>query len=187
MSYVERVLQPGETLLCRSRLHWLIYLPVLPFLAIFVLGAVLYLGMPSSDANPLALALMAVGAIGAIVALAQGLDPARQHRARGHRSPRHLQARPRPSAHRRDEHGQGRERRRRPVGAGPHLQLRRRHRARHRREHRALATDRKSPGIPQLRDRALIPRAGARLYLYRLARFGYNSGTRHRPEPVLSP
>jgi uncharacterized membrane protein len=41
MSYVERVLQPGETLLCRSRLHWLIYLPVLPFLAIFVLGAAL--------------------------------------------------------------------------------------------------------------------------------------------------
>jgi uncharacterized membrane protein YdbT with pleckstrin-like domain len=67
MSYVQRVLQPGETLLHRSKLHWLIYLPVLPFLAIFVLGALLYAGMPSSDANPLALALMAVGAIGAIV------------------------------------------------------------------------------------------------------------------------
>ena len=72
MSYVQRVLQPGETLLHRSKLHWLIYLPVLPFLAIFVLGAVLYAGMPSSDGNPLALALMAVGAIGAIVLWLRG-------------------------------------------------------------------------------------------------------------------
>lgn len=72
MSYVQRVLQPGETLLHRSQLHWLIYLPVLPFLAIFVLGAVLYAGMPSSNGNPLALALMAVGAIGAIVLWLRG-------------------------------------------------------------------------------------------------------------------
>ena len=72
MSYVERVLQPGETLLHKSELHWLIYLPVLPFLAIFALGAALYLGMQSNggDANPaiLALGLMALGAVGSIVA-----------------------------------------------------------------------------------------------------------------------
>jgi uncharacterized membrane protein YdbT with pleckstrin-like domain len=72
MSYVERVLQPGETLLCRSRLHWLIYLPVLPFLAIFVLGAALYVGMQSNAGDAasaiLPLGLIAIGALGAIVA-----------------------------------------------------------------------------------------------------------------------
>jgi len=72
MSYVERVLQPGETLLCRSRLHWLIYLPVLPFLAIFVLGAALYLGMQSNAGDAasaiLPLGLIVIGALGAIVA-----------------------------------------------------------------------------------------------------------------------
>src|SRR4029077_6884336 len=72
MSYVERVMQPGETLLCRSRLHWLIYLPVLPFLAIFVLGAALYLGMQSNAGDAasaiLPLGLIVIGALGAIVA-----------------------------------------------------------------------------------------------------------------------
>ena len=70
MSYVERVLQPGETLLCRSRLHWLIYLPVLPFLAIFVLGAALYLGMQSNAGDAasaiLPLGLIVIGALGAM-------------------------------------------------------------------------------------------------------------------------
>ena len=71
MSYVQHVLQPGETLLHKSKLHWLIYLPVLPFLAIFALGAALYLGTQSTgaDAAPgvLPLGLMAVGAAGALV------------------------------------------------------------------------------------------------------------------------
>lgn len=72
MSYVERVLQPGETLLCKSKLHWLIYLPVLPFLALFLLGLVLYWGMPNNAGDAAAallpVALMALGAIGAIIA-----------------------------------------------------------------------------------------------------------------------
>jgi uncharacterized membrane protein YdbT with pleckstrin-like domain len=71
MSYVERVIQPGETLLHKSKLHWLIYLPVLPFLAIFLLGAALYLGMQSNSADAASaifpLLLIAVGAVGAIV------------------------------------------------------------------------------------------------------------------------
>jgi uncharacterized membrane protein YdbT with pleckstrin-like domain len=71
MSYVERVLQPGETLLHKSKLHWLIYLPVLPFLAIFVLGAALYVAMQSNSGDAasaiLPLGLMGVGAVGAIV------------------------------------------------------------------------------------------------------------------------
>jgi uncharacterized membrane protein YdbT with pleckstrin-like domain len=71
MSYVDRVLQPGETLLHKSKLHWLVYLPVLPFLAVFALGAALYLGMQSNGGDAasgiLPLGLMAVAAVGAIV------------------------------------------------------------------------------------------------------------------------
>jgi uncharacterized membrane protein YdbT with pleckstrin-like domain len=68
MSYVARVLQPGETLLHKTKLHWFIYLPVVPFLAIFLLGAVIYSGTQSqadgASQAALPLALMAVGAIG---------------------------------------------------------------------------------------------------------------------------
>lgn len=70
MSYVERVLQPGETLLHKSKLHWLIYLPVVPFLAIVALGAALYSSMqnqPGADQTTVPLGLMAVGAVGAIL------------------------------------------------------------------------------------------------------------------------
>jgi uncharacterized membrane protein YdbT with pleckstrin-like domain len=70
MSYVERVLQPGETLLHKTKLHWFIYLPVVPFLAIFLLGAALYPAMQSQATGggqaALPLALMAVGAIGTL-------------------------------------------------------------------------------------------------------------------------
>ena len=70
MGYVDRVLQPCETLLHKSKLHWLIYLPVLPLLAVFVVGAALHLGIGSANADPAVLpsALMAVGAVGAVVA-----------------------------------------------------------------------------------------------------------------------
>jgi uncharacterized membrane protein YdbT with pleckstrin-like domain len=71
MSYVERVLQPGETLVHMSKLHWLIYLPVLPFLAIFVLGLALYWGWQANSADTssaiLPQILVAVGAVGTIV------------------------------------------------------------------------------------------------------------------------
>jgi uncharacterized membrane protein YdbT with pleckstrin-like domain len=71
MSYVERVLQPGETLLHKSKLHWLIYLPVLPFLAILALGLALYSAIQGSaaDANAALLpqGLLAVGAVGTII------------------------------------------------------------------------------------------------------------------------
>ena len=71
MSYVERVLQPGETLLHKSKLHWLIYLPVLPFLAILALGLALYSAMQGSGADPnaalLPQGLLAVGAVGTII------------------------------------------------------------------------------------------------------------------------
>jgi len=71
MGYVEHVLQPGEVLVHKSKLHWFIYLPVLPFLAIFLLGLVLYGGMQSAGADQgaaaLPLVLAALGAVGTLV------------------------------------------------------------------------------------------------------------------------
>jgi uncharacterized membrane protein YdbT with pleckstrin-like domain len=71
MSYVERVLQPGETLVHKSKLHWLIYLPVLPFLAVFLLGLILYWGMSANGTDQsvaiLPTGLMLVGAVGTII------------------------------------------------------------------------------------------------------------------------
>jgi uncharacterized membrane protein YdbT with pleckstrin-like domain len=71
MSYVERVLQPGETLVHKSKLHWLIYLPVLPFLAVSLLGLILYWGMSANGTDQsvaiLPAGLMLVGAAGTIV------------------------------------------------------------------------------------------------------------------------
>jgi uncharacterized membrane protein YdbT with pleckstrin-like domain len=71
MGYVEQVLQPGEVLVHKSKLHWFVYLPVLPFLAILVLGLALYSGMQSVGADQAAAALplilVGVGAVGTIV------------------------------------------------------------------------------------------------------------------------
>jgi len=71
MSYVERVLQPGETLVHKSKLHWLIYLPVLPFLAILALGVALYpqAQTDGGDGLPvvLPLGLIAAGGAGAFL------------------------------------------------------------------------------------------------------------------------
>ncbi len=71
MGYVEHVLQPGETLVHKSKLHWFIYLPVLPFLAVLILGLALYSGMESAGADQgvaaLPLILVAVGALGTVV------------------------------------------------------------------------------------------------------------------------
>jgi len=71
MGYVEHVLQPGETLVHKSKLHWFIYLPVLPFMAILVLGMALNSAMQGSATGQGAAALpqilMVIGAAGAIV------------------------------------------------------------------------------------------------------------------------
>jgi Bacterial PH domain len=72
MGYVEHVLQPGETLLHKSKLHWLIYLPVLPFLAVVLLGAALSSRPPGSggevNSAVLPTSLIVVGAGGALFA-----------------------------------------------------------------------------------------------------------------------
>ena len=71
MGYVEHVLQPGETLLHKSKLHWLIYLPVIPFLAVVLLGAALSSRLPSSggevNSAVLPTSLIVVGAGGALI------------------------------------------------------------------------------------------------------------------------
>jgi uncharacterized membrane protein YdbT with pleckstrin-like domain len=71
MSYVAHVLQPGETLLHKSKLHWLIYLPVVPFLAVLGAGVVLS-SWAQKQAGPidpaaLPLGLIIVGAAGTVV------------------------------------------------------------------------------------------------------------------------
>lgn len=69
MSYVARVLQPGEQLLHQSRLHWLIYLPGFFFLIIIAIGAALQVKqMDMSSPMPVVSeGLMAIGAIGALL------------------------------------------------------------------------------------------------------------------------
>ena len=61
MSYVKTVLQPSETLLCTTRLHWFIYLPGL-FLLVLAAGAALLVDLPR-------LALLGVAALVALVGL----------------------------------------------------------------------------------------------------------------------
>lgn len=51
MSYVEHVIQPGETLVYRAPLHWIVYVPgiVLAAIGVVILGGAL--GMPVADAG----------------------------------------------------------------------------------------------------------------------------------------
>src|SRR5579862_60759 len=66
MSYVARVLQPGEQLLHQSRLHWLIYLPGFFFLIIIAVRSALRTST-SQSAPMVSEGLMAIGAIGALL------------------------------------------------------------------------------------------------------------------------
>jgi uncharacterized membrane protein YdbT with pleckstrin-like domain len=71
MSYVQKVLQPGETLIYRTRLHWLIYMRAIVFagLAIAAAAAGYYAGENFQYVGFLAGAvLLALAAIDAILA-----------------------------------------------------------------------------------------------------------------------
>src|SRR5271166_1262778 len=71
MRYVRRVLQPGETIVYATKLHWLIYIwaIVLLIICIILLGAAITV----ADNQNISLALEIATAISALLALASGL------------------------------------------------------------------------------------------------------------------
>lgn len=71
MSYVSRVLQPGETVVYATRLHWLIYARAIVLLTICIILAAA--SVAASDNPNLALALEIAAAIFALFALSAGL------------------------------------------------------------------------------------------------------------------
>lgn len=74
MSYVEHVIQPGETLLYRAPLHWIVYAPgvLLAAIGLAVLGYGAVTGQDAAGSwhDLLGLVLLAVGALGVLVAIA---------------------------------------------------------------------------------------------------------------------
>jgi uncharacterized membrane protein YdbT with pleckstrin-like domain len=71
MRYLRRVLQPGETVVYTTKLHWLIYLQAILLLLVCVIlaGA----AISSADNEHLALALWIAAGIFALLALSAGL------------------------------------------------------------------------------------------------------------------
>ena len=73
MGYVERVLQPGESVLARARLHWwAVWRRVAP-LALIALGLAV-LGFTQQDS--LRLALLAAAGLAVLAAILSGIGPA---------------------------------------------------------------------------------------------------------------
>ena len=71
-SYVEKVLQPGETIAFRGTIHWLVYLPALFFGLFAVAGAVLS-GMAVTDSDKdIAYAFIAFGLIFGVPSFLRG-------------------------------------------------------------------------------------------------------------------
>ena len=66
MSYLDRVLQPDETVIHRGKIHWLVYWPAALFLVIALIGLVGYLGIP--DQATVMIVVLLVGVIGFLVA-----------------------------------------------------------------------------------------------------------------------
>ena len=66
MSYLDRVLQPDETVLHRGNIHWLVYWPAAVFLLIALAGLYGYLMYP--EQQTVAIAVTLVGAVGLVIA-----------------------------------------------------------------------------------------------------------------------
>jgi uncharacterized membrane protein YdbT with pleckstrin-like domain len=49
MRYIQRVLQPGETVRYTSRIHWIVYLPGI---ALIILGLIVAIGLRQLDPSP---------------------------------------------------------------------------------------------------------------------------------------
>ena len=73
MKYVEQVLQPGETVIYATSLHWLVYLRAIVLLLLAILGLIAAAGI----AEPIAaLALKIAAAFLGLLALVSGLNAA---------------------------------------------------------------------------------------------------------------
>ena len=66
MSYLDRVLQPDETVIHRGKIHWLVYWPAVLFLLIALIGLFGYVSFP--DQATVMIAAILVGAIGFVLA-----------------------------------------------------------------------------------------------------------------------
>jgi uncharacterized membrane protein YdbT with pleckstrin-like domain len=69
MSYVQRVLQPGETLLHQSTIHWMIFIPGVLLLLVGIAGAALYFVDTTGDLQILSYSLMLVGFVSGALSL----------------------------------------------------------------------------------------------------------------------
>jgi uncharacterized membrane protein YdbT with pleckstrin-like domain len=73
MRYVRRVLQPGETVVYETQLHWLIYLRAMMALIVCIILGGSALSAPGGETRYLSLALWIGAAIFALLALSAGL------------------------------------------------------------------------------------------------------------------
>ena len=180
MSYVNSVLQPGERVVMRGRLHWIVYWHAIVFL---VLGSCCSAGRLRRHRRMMTRSRRSCSACCSCVVRARLVHPL-DHRDRGDRPAHHLQARLHHPAHRRDEHGQGRLGRCRPVDPRPHARLRHDPCARDRRRsagdstaqprarHRASASHRCSRWRCATRSprNTMLPKSSARRLVLRDAR-----------------
>jgi uncharacterized membrane protein YdbT with pleckstrin-like domain len=66
MSYLDRVLQPDETVIHRGKIHWLVYWPAAVFLLIALAGLYGYVSV--ADQGTVMIAAILVGGIGFVIA-----------------------------------------------------------------------------------------------------------------------
>ena len=136
MSYVQRVLQPGEQVRHVSSIHWIVLWPGVAVAA--PSGGCLLVQRNAAPAESLAVYGIRARALCGRSS-GQGMVPVVDHRDRSHQPARHLQERSDPAAEQRNEHGQGRERPGRPIGPRAHVRLWHREDSRHRRRLRGTA------------------------------------------------
>ena len=65
MSYLDRVLQPDETIRYRSKVHWLVYWPAALFLLVVIAGFAGYNAYATEQI--VMVAVMLVGAVGFVI------------------------------------------------------------------------------------------------------------------------
>ena len=121
MSYVDRVLQPGEEVRYRASLHWIAYVPGL---ALHLLAGLLWIAAP--DAEPwrsILLVLAGLSAAAALILIAQAWFKCVDHGDRHHRPAHHLQDGLRPSSTNEMNMDKVESVQRRPVHSRAHARL----------------------------------------------------------------